>query len=171
MQKNENCENDGTVGRIVLCVKCIFGQPLTYSNCNLLDNFVIELSFDYFRKFTLYRIMSKIPDVDSKRNARKREFTAPEISTSLGDTEHHGKQCKLEESLQEGHTMQLFEINSKDPNEEEKFMKFIIEKIISNLPLNKATKVATFNPDKPILLTIPIMVKRVGKGRQERFFW
>ena len=120
--------------------------------------------------------MSKIPADDSKRNTRKREFTATtgaetEISTSLGDTEHHDKQIKLEESLQEGHTMQIFEINSKDPNEEEKFMKFIIEKIISNLPLNKTTRLATFNPDKPILLTIPIMVNTVGKGRQERYFW
>ena len=115
--------------------------------------------------------MSKISDVDSKRNARKREFTAPEISTSLGDTEHHGKQSKLEESFQEGYTMQKFEINSKDPNDEEKFMKFIIEKLISNLPLNRTARVATFNPDKPILLTIPIMVNRVGKGRQERYFW
>ena len=120
--------------------------------------------------------MSKIPDVDSKRNARKREFTASieaetEISTCLGDTEHHGKQSKLEESFQEGFTMQKFEINSKDPNDEEKFMKFIIEKIISNLPLNRTARVATFNPDKPILLTIPIMVNRAGKGRQERYFW
>ena len=120
--------------------------------------------------------MSQIPAVDSKINARKREFTATtavetEISTTLGDTEHYGKQSKLEESLQAGYTMQKFEIDSKDPNEEEKFMKFIIEKIISNLSLNKTTKRATLNPDKPILLTIPIIVNRVGKGGQERFFW
>ena len=120
--------------------------------------------------------MSQIPAVDSKINARKREFTATtaaetEISTNLGDTEHHGKQSKLEESLQAGYTMQKFELDSKNPNEEEKFMKFIIEKIISNLSLNKTTKRATLNPDKPILLTIPILVNRVGKGGQERFFW
>ena len=57
--------------------------------------------------------MSKIPAVDSKSNARKREFSATteaetEITTSLGNTEHHGKQSKLEES----------EIDSEDPNEE-----------------------------------------------------
>ena len=120
--------------------------------------------------------MSQIPAVDSKNNARKREFTATmaaetEISTALGGTEHHGKQSKLEESLQAGYTMQKFEIDSKDPTEEGKFMKFIIEKIISNLSLNKTTRVATFNPDKPILLTIPILVNRVEKGGQERFFW
>ena len=50
--------------------------------------------------------MSQIPAVDSKNNARKREFTATmaaetEISTTLGGTEHHGKQSKLEESLHE----------------------------------------------------------------------
>ena len=120
--------------------------------------------------------MSRITDVDLKRNARKREFTATmgaetEISTPLGDTEHHGKQSRIEESLQAGYTMQKFNINSENPNEEEKFMKFIIEKIISNLSLNKTARVATLNPDKPILLTIPIMVKRIGKGGQERFFW
>ena len=52
-----------------------------------------------------------------------------------------------------------------------KVMSSLIEKIISNLSINRDNKIAEFNQSKPILLTIPMIITREDGVEKEKFFF
>ena len=114
--------------------------------------------------------------VTSQSIARKRKnvFTTNNETvenTNMIGTEHHGKRNKTEVNLQNGYTMYTFKVNSEEFNGKDQFMRSFIEQIISNLPVNKNTRVASFNSERPAMITIPLLVSTVGENAQERFFW
>ena len=90
-------------------------------------------------------------------------------NTNLDSTEHHGKRSKTEVIQQKGYTMHTFKID--EFNGEDQFMRSFIEQIISNLPVNRITRVANFNSDRPAMITIPLLVSTIGNDAKERFFW
>ena len=118
-----------------------------------------------------------MPNHSTSQNSARKRKNVPTTSnetvenTNMVGTEHHGKRSKTEMILQTGFTMHAFKVDPEELNGEDQFMRSFIEQIISKLPVNKNTRVANFNSERPAMITIPLLVSTVGERAQERFFW
>ena len=103
------------------------------------------------------------PDNVNTRNCSLKRKISPVRETEKGETtpvvhnENYSKRCKLDENSRPGFALHALELNSDQQNNEGKAMSSLIEKIISNLSINRDSKIAEFNQSKPILLTIPMI--------------
>jgi len=111
---------------------------------------------------------------DTKTGSLKRKVL-PVEKTDQGETasvvhsEDNGKRCKLDESSQKGFALHCLEL--KPENDEGKVMSSLVEKIISNLSINRDSKIAEFNHGEPILLTIPMIVKTENGVERKHYFY
>ena len=117
--------------------------------------------------------MSKIAP-DTKSSSLKRKVS-PVRKTDKGETasvvrsEDNGKRCKVDGSSQKGFALHCLEL--KPENDEGKVMSSLVEKIISNLSINRDSKIAEFNHGEPILLTIPMIVKTENGVERKHYFY
>ena len=122
--------------------------------------------------------MSQIsPDNLNTRNCSLKRKISPVRETEKGEStpvvhnENNSKRCKLDENSQSGFALYDLEMNSDQQNTEGRVMCSLIEKIISNLSINRDSKIAEFNQSKPILLTIPMIITREDGVEKEKFFF
>ena len=117
------------------------------------------------------------PDNVNTRNCSLKRKISPVRETEKGETttvvhnENNSKRCKLDENSRPGFALHALELNSDQQNNEGKAMSSLIEKIISNLSINRDSKIAEFNQSKPILLTIPMIVKKENGVEKEKYFF
>ena len=122
--------------------------------------------------------MSQIsPDNLNTKNCSLKRKVSPVRETEKGEStpivrnENNSKRCKLDENSRPGFALHALELNPDQQNNEGKVMSSLIEKIISNLSINRDSKIAEFNQSKPILLTIPMIITREDGVEKEKFFF
>ena len=96
-------------------------------------------------------------------NPRKRR------NSLILETELSDKREKEEKSSQEGFALHAFKWNSNLQSEEGKVLNDLVEKIISSLSVNRHGKIAELNRNKPILLTIPMIVELENGVEREHY--
>ena len=98
-------------------------------------------------------------------NPRKRR------NSLMPETESIDKRNKQEKTSQEGFALHSFDLNSNLQTNEGKVLSDLVDRIISSLSVNRHCKVAEFNWNKPILLTIPMVVKQENGVEREHYFY
>ena len=131
----------------------------------------------YNFRIVLSKSMSQIsPDNLNTKNCSLKRKISPVRETEKGEStpivrDENSKRCKLDENSRPGFALHALELNPDQQNNEGKVMSSLIEKIISNLSINRDSKIAEFNQSKPILLTIPMIIKREDGVEKEKFFF
>ncbi len=100
---------------------------------------------------------------DTIKNDRKRKFSPTSESkdrSSLTGNENYGKRNKVGATFRPMFTIHNLTVDEQ--NDDGRLIRSLIEKIISEMPENKTARIVEFHPAKPILMTIPMMV-RVGE--------
>ena len=89
----------------------------------------------------------------------------------MPETEPINKRNKQEKTSQEGFALHACDLNSNSQTNEGRVLNDLVVRIISSLSVNRHGKVAELNRDKPILLTIPMMVKLENGIEREHYFY
>ena len=115
-------------------------------------------------------------NLNTKKCSLKRKIipvreTQKSETTPVVYNENNSKRCKLDENSRPGFALHALELNPDQQNNEGKVMSSLVEKVISNLSINRDSKIAEFNQNKPILLTIPMIVKKENGAEKEKFFF
>ena len=115
-------------------------------------------------------------NLNTKKCSLKRKIipvreTQKSETTPVVYNENNSKRCKLDENSRPGFALHALELNPDQQNNEGKVMSSLVEKVISNLSINRDSKIAEFNQDKPILLTIPMIIKKENGAEKEKYFF
>ena len=101
---------------------------------------------------------------DAENSLKRKKSLEPE-------TGHIDKRSKQDGISQEGFALHALEMNSSLQIDKGKVMSTLVEKIISNLSINRNGQIAEFNHNKPVLLTIPMIVKTENGVERKQFFY
>ena len=115
-------------------------------------------------------------NLNTKKCSLKRKIlpvreTQKSETTPVVYNENNSKRCKLDENSRPGFALHALELNPDQQNNEGKVMSSLVEKVISNLSINRNSKIAEFNQNKPILLTIPMIIKEENGVEKEKYFF
>ena len=115
-------------------------------------------------------------NLNTKKCSLKRKIlpvreTQKSETTPVVYNENNSKRCKLDENSRPGFALHALELNPDQQNNEGKVMSSLVEKVISNLSINRDSKIAEFNQNKPILLTIPMIIKEENGVEKEKYFF
>ena len=115
-------------------------------------------------------------NLNTKKCSLKRKIlpvreTQKSETTPVVHNENNSKRCKLDENSRPGFALHALELNPDQQNNEGKVMSSLVEKVISNLSINRDSKIAEFNQNKPILLTIPMIIKKENSVEKEKYFF
>ena len=115
-------------------------------------------------------------NLNTKKCSLKRKIlpvreTQKSETTPVVYNENNSKRCKLDENSRPGFALHALELNPDQQNNEGKVMSSLVEKVISNLSINRDSKIAEFNKNKPILLTIPMIIKEENGVEKEKYFF
>ena len=115
-------------------------------------------------------------NLNTKKCSLKRKIlpvreTQKSETTPVVYNENNSKRCKLDENSRPGFALHALELNSDQQNNEGKVMSSLVEKVISNLSINRDSKIAEFNQNKPIFLTIPLIIKKENSVEKEKYFF
>ena len=115
-------------------------------------------------------------NLNTKKCSLKRKIlpvreTQKSETTPVVYNENNSKRCKLDENSRPGFALHALELNPDQQNNEGKVMSSLVEKVISNLSINRDSKIAEFNQNKPIFLTIPLIIKKENSVEKEKYFF
>ena len=115
-------------------------------------------------------------NLNTKKCSLKRKIlpvreTQKSETTPVVYNENNSKRCKLDENSRPGFALHALKLNPDQQNNEGKVMSSLVEKVISNLSINRNSKIAEFNQNKPILLTIPMIIKEENGVEKEKYFF